>query len=87
MRETRGKYPLISSSFNVLHYEAMAARVLSRSDLRLHRDLVAHFHHPPGRDLKVVGGVAGRARQSDEQAVLPTRHAGVRGGKIGGAHG
>src|SRR5262249_51054887 len=41
------------------------------------RDLGAHFHHPSGGNLEIVGGVISDAREHDEQAILPTRHAGM----------
>src|SRR5262249_47760282 len=43
------------------------------------RHLRAHFHHPPGGDLEIVGRVVGDAREHDEQAILPARHAGMDG--------
>src|SRR5262249_15936041 len=41
------------------------------------RHLRAHFHHPSGGNLKIVGGVVGDAREHDEQTILPARHAGM----------
>src|SRR5690349_20446630 len=43
----------------------------------LNRHLSSHLHHPAGRYLEEVGGVARRPRERNEQPVLPARDAGV----------
>src|SRR5262245_37131784 len=43
------------------------------------RHLRAYFHHPPGGNLEIVGGIIRDAREHDEQVILPARHAGMGG--------
>src|ERR1700730_5818740 len=43
----------------------------------LHRTLRPDLHHPAGRYLKEVGGIARGTGERDEQPVLPTRDAGM----------
>src|SRR3954468_6684369 len=42
------------------------------------RDLGADLYHPAGRNLEKVGGVGGALGETDEQPILPARHAGMR---------
>src|SRR5205085_7664901 len=52
-------------------------RTSGRTMPTLHRNLRADLDHAPGRDLEIVGRVVGRAREADEQTVLPARHPGM----------
>src|ERR1043166_9945906 len=45
--------------------------------LSLNRYLSSYLHHPAGRYLEEVGGVARGSRERNEQSVLPPRNAGV----------
>src|SRR5665648_85869 len=56
---------------------AVLAEIQSPRTNLLNRHLRSHFHHPPGRDLEIVGGVIGDAGEPDEQPVLPARHDGM----------
>jgi hypothetical protein len=44
-----------------------------------HCDLRADLDHAIGRNLEIIGRVVGTARQTDEQPILPARHAGTHG--------
>src|SRR5215831_11498639 len=50
-----------------------------QSRRRSHCDLRADLDHAIGRNLKIIGRVVGTARQPDEQAILPARHARTHG--------
>src|SRR6478609_10759198 len=51
-----------------------------RGQPALDGDLRSHLHHTSGRDLEEVRGVAGGFGETDEELVLPERHARMRCG-------